>query len=125
MNFLALFNNRYKLAVHVAEIVLVLIGIVLALVAIFLPGGRFTRAQIMAISIGCKTLVFIAYQLVTTHVARFVRWKSLKAYMILNILEVVFWMGAAVVTVSANRKYCVGTTCILSKVLVANACILM
>lgn len=58
MNFLALFNNRYKLAVHVAEIVLVLIGIVLALVAIFLPGGRFTRAQIMAISIVSRCCLY-------------------------------------------------------------------
>lgn len=59
-------------------------------------------------------MVIIFYQILTEHVARFRRWRSLKAYAILNALEIVFWAAVVFLTVQANVQICVGVGCILS-----------
>ncbi|PIB00169.1 hypothetical protein CB0940_02269 [Cercospora beticola] len=52
----------------------------------------------MAIPIGIKSLIIIAYQMLSEHSSRFKRWRSLKANMILDCLETVFWLAVIVVT---------------------------
>lgn len=47
---------------------------------------------------GIKSLIVIAYQLLTEHTLRFRKWASTKANAILNCLEVVFWLAVLVVT---------------------------
>ena len=47
---------------------------------------------------GIKSLVVIAYQLLTEHRARFRKWASTKANAILNSVEIVFWLAVLVVT---------------------------
>jgi len=59
-------------------------------------------------------LIIILYQVVTGHSARFHKWASLKANMILNCLEVVFWGAVVFLGIQANMNYCVGTNCTLS-----------
>lgn len=58
--------------------------------------------------------MFIAYQLLTDHMARFRRWRSYKAFFILNSLEIVFWAAVAFLVIQANLSRCTGTSCILS-----------
>ena len=60
-----------------------------------------------------KSLVIILYQLVTEHVTALQKWASLKAYTILNALEIVFWAAVAVLTIQANVQMCVAPGCIL------------
>jgi hypothetical protein len=57
-----------------------------------------------------KSLVIIAYQVLTT-----------KAYLILDVLEIVFWIAAVVLTVMGMTKLCAGVSCILSGVTVGLA----
>lgn len=47
---------------------------------------------------GIKSLVVIAYQYLTEHKARFMKWASTKANAILNSMEVVFWLTVVIVT---------------------------
>lgn len=53
-----------------------------------------------------KGLVIIAYQLLTEHVARFQRWASLKANLILNCLEIVLWAAVGGMTIQRLTRYC-------------------
>ncbi|RYP92984.1 hypothetical protein DL770_000858 [Monosporascus sp. CRB-9-2] len=104
------FDPSYKFRVHLIQILLVIVGIIIAIVAMSIPGGFMTRAVIMAMSF-----------LVTEHVARFSKWKSLKAYAILNCLESIFWIVAFVMTIQSNNRICMGVTCSMTKFLAANA----
>jgi hypothetical protein len=47
---------------------------------------------------GLKSLVVIAYQLLTEHHARFRKFASTKANAVLNCLEIIFWLAVLVVT---------------------------
>jgi hypothetical protein len=47
----------------------------------------------------------------TEHIHRFRRWRSLKAYTILNGLEIVFWAVVTFLTMKANTRICIGTSC--------------
>jgi hypothetical protein len=69
-------------------------------------------------------MIIISYQLLTTHVARFQRWRCLKAYAILNGLEVVFWAAVVFLVIQANIQVCVGTGCYLSWAVVGVAIVL-
>ncbi|GAB1198090.1 hypothetical protein APSETT444_007398 [Aspergillus pseudonomiae] len=76
-----------------------------------------TRASTIGLGMepiqGAKSLVIILYQLLTEHVAALRKWGSLKAYTILNALEIVFWAAVAVLTIQANVQMCVAPGCIL------------
>lgn len=41
----------------------------------------------------------MAYQVVTAHAARFKRWASSKANMILNIIDTVFWFALFIISI--------------------------
>ncbi|RYP02924.1 hypothetical protein DL764_005501 [Monosporascus ibericus] len=115
------FDPSYKFHVHLIQIFLVIVGIIIAVVAMSIPDGFMTRAHIMALSMGAKTLIIVGYQLLSGHVALFSKWKSLKAYAILNSLEAVLWVGVFLITMQSNNQICVGVNCSLSKFLAANA----
>ena len=68
--------------------------------------------------------MILSYQLLSDHVARFARWKSLRAYAILNTLEVVFWIGVVVMSFMGVTMICVGVSCALG-VFVALVAIVM
>ena len=59
-------------------------------------------------------MVIIFYQIMTEHFARFHKWRSLKAYAILNALEVIFWAAVVFLVIQANIQVCIGIGCTLS-----------
>ena len=74
---------------------------------------------------GAKSLIILAYILLSEYVPRFQRWHSYKAIAILSCLEVLFWSGVAGLTFQANMKYCQGVTCALSWVVFVIAVIVV
>ncbi|KAF4450398.1 2og-fe oxygenase family [Fusarium albosuccineum] len=68
--------------------------------------------------------VILLYEILTEHVRSLKRYGSLKAYAILNALEIVFWGAVVFLMIQANIKYCVGTNCALSWVVVVLGIIL-
>ncbi|KAH7038870.1 hypothetical protein B0J12DRAFT_764679 [Macrophomina phaseolina] len=118
-----LFSPKSKLGVHIVQLVLIVSAVVLTFVRMTMNVPR-TRANTMALSMGAKSLIVIAYELLTEHVARFRKWKSLKAYAILNCLEVVFWAAVMFMVFRANMNSCTGISCALSWVVVILAAIL-
>ncbi|SPO04714.1 uncharacterized protein DNG_07399 [Cephalotrichum gorgonifer] len=97
-----LFDPRFTLTVHLVQITLILIVLILSFVRISMTEVPITRANIMSIPISIKGLAILAYQLLTEHKERFRKWASLKANMVLNLLEVLFWSVLMGLVFSAN-----------------------
>lgn len=67
---------------------------------------------------GAKSLVIIAYQMLTEHTSWFKRWHSYKANAILNCFEIVAWAAVTFFVLDANISKCTGIDCTLSWVVV-------
>ncbi|KAI1213199.1 uncharacterized protein F4807DRAFT_413249 [Annulohypoxylon truncatum] len=107
------FNSRYKLPVHIVELLLVFAVIVLSIVRLAM--GMPQRAHIMGVAIGFKSAFFILYQLLTEHTQKFSRWASKKANFILNCIDCPFWGAMMFLLFQANiTKTCTGTSCVVS-----------
>jgi len=74
---------------------------------------------------GIKSMVIIAYELLTKYNARFQRWGSLKAYAILNGIEPVFWFAVVVVSGSGASKGGSGAATAISVVTLLIALVLV
>ncbi|KAK7408074.1 hypothetical protein QQX98_009789 [Neonectria punicea] len=75
----------------------------------------------MALGMAAKSLIILLYEILSSHVRAFKKWASLKAYVILNALEIVFWGAVAFLMIQANIKFCSGLSCTLSWVVVVLA----
>lgn len=64
-------------------------------------------------------MIIIAYELSTEHVRSLQKWRSYKAYFILNALEVVFWGAVTFLVMQSNLSVCKGVSCKLSWAVVA------
>jgi hypothetical protein len=62
---------------------------------------------------GIKSLVFYAYMISTEKIEKLRRWYSLKAIMILNCIEVVFWIALIAIN-CMSVKACSGAGCTVS-----------
>lgn len=58
------------------------------------------------------------YQILTEHVASLKKWSSLKAYFILNAMEVVFWAAVVFTAIQSNINFCQGLSCTLNWIIV-------
>lgn len=124
MSLQSFLSPRYKLSIHIVQIILVTIAIGLSVPRLFMKGQPRTRANTIALGMGAKSLIFIAYQILTEHVAYFHRWASLKANLIINALEQVFWGAVVFLVIQANISRCVGIGCTLSWVVVGLSIVL-
>ncbi|KAH8743767.1 hypothetical protein F5883DRAFT_476824 [Diaporthe sp. PMI_573] len=110
------FNPSFMTKMHCIQMLLVIIiisltGARIAVKPSFLP---VTRSDTLGIVMGIKTMVVLSYQLTTTHVTKFKRWQSLKAYQILNTMEIVFWFVVIIIVLMGISKFCQNTYCGLS-----------
>ena len=119
------FDPRFKLWAHGLQLFLIIIAIALTGAHINIPGAIYSRAEIMTIAMGAKSMIVLGYQLLTQHVDRFRKWESPLANMILNVLEVMFWLVVAVLKIQAMQRFCEGTACSLSAVVVVVAFLLL
>lgn len=78
-----------------------------------------SKINSLKVSQGAKSLIIVAYELLTEHCRALRRWQSYKAYWILNALEVVFWGAVATIIMQANFSHCAGVGCKLSWAVVA------
>ncbi|KAF2464170.1 uncharacterized protein BDR25DRAFT_243120 [Lindgomyces ingoldianus] len=121
---MAFFSPRFKLPVHLLQLVLITFAMGLSVPRLFIKNQPRTRANTIALGMGAKSLIFLAYQLFTEYVPRFKRWHSYKANAIINSLEIVFWAAVAFLVVQANLSRCMGWSCTLSWCVVGIAVVL-
>ncbi|KAM5341162.1 hypothetical protein ACJ41O_015271 [Fusarium nematophilum] len=124
MAFSSLFSPRFKLPIHIAELLIIFGVLGLSGARLLMKDTPPGRSTTMGLGMSAKSLIILLYQLLTAHVDRFRRWGSLKAYWILNALEIVFWAAVAFMTMQGNTKVCVGTSCALGWVIVVLAVLL-
>ncbi|KAG5753555.1 hypothetical protein H9Q69_001591 [Fusarium xylarioides] len=107
------FTLRNKLPLQIVIVTLIITVITLSGVRLILPNRPPGRSTTMGLGMGAKSLIILAYEILTEHSIRFHRWSSLKAYFILNAMEVVFWAAVAFMMIRGNSQLCVGTSCAL------------
>lgn len=66
---------------------------------------------------GAKSIVFIVYQILTEKSAKFQKWASIKANLILNSIEIPFWLVVIILKFSSINQFCEGNSCGLSIVI--------
>ncbi|KAI8662259.1 hypothetical protein NCS56_01029500 [Fusarium sp. Ph1] len=101
------FDPHWKTRVHIGMMVLIV-----AVIA-------FTGARAV------KSIVFLIYQLLTDKVDRFRKWRSLKAYAILNTMEIVFWFVVIIITFMGISRFCQGASCAFAWFVALNGFLLM
>lgn len=67
----------------------------------------------------------MAYQVITTHVDRFRKWASLRAYKIIDCMEIVFWFVVVIISFMGVSARCDGTACALAVIVALIAMVLM
>lgn len=137
------FSPRFKTPCHVVQIVLIHAVLGLAAARLFMkdaPKGRSNSIGLGMVRLpiinwfmdetwsdliqSAKSLMIIFYQLGTEHVNCLKRWASLKAFAILNVLEIVFWGAVAFLTLKASVNKCVGKGCAMGWAIVGLAVVL-
>lgn len=111
-------HRRLKLALHCTILPALIPIMVVGAMSMFTRGTPRNRANTFVLSMAAKSLMFIQYELLTSHVRRFKKWASVKAYMVLSCMEVVFWLAAIVLLAMGIIKGCYARGCILSYVAV-------
>ncbi|EXF75124.1 hypothetical protein CFIO01_06734 [Colletotrichum fioriniae PJ7] len=116
---MGLFDSKLKFPIHMVQLALVIAALSLSVARIFLPNRPRGRSGTMALGMAAKSLIIIAYQVLTEHVSSFKRWASLKANLILNGMEVVFWAAVAYMGIQGNtQQSCVGVSCTIGWIVV-------
>ncbi|KAE9980790.1 hypothetical protein EG328_012038 [Venturia inaequalis] len=113
-----LLSHRQKTALHIIQLLLVHVAIGFSVPRMFMKNQPRTRANTIAMGMGAKSIMLIFYQILTENVQMFKRWASLKANMIINCLEVIFWAAVVFLVMQANLSRCTGISCTLSWVVV-------
>ncbi|PBP20293.1 putative cytochrome p450 protein [Diplocarpon rosae] len=105
--------------IHIVQVVLIQAALgVAAYIQFILPKPTVPvsgRGATFVFGVGAKSLIFIAYQVLSK---KYNKWYSPKANVIINCLEVVFWAAVVFMGIQANMNSCVGTRCIMSWVTV-------
>ncbi|KAF1955406.1 hypothetical protein CC80DRAFT_493288 [Byssothecium circinans] len=113
---------RVKLWTHVVIFCLVAAILGVSIVRLMNTSGPAAaqggRSNTISLSMGAKTLVILFYQLMTEHKKSWKRWGSLKANLILNVIECAAWGMVGGLTAQALTKICSGVSCLLGWVVV-------
>ncbi|KAI0593271.1 hypothetical protein F4775DRAFT_521335 [Biscogniauxia sp. FL1348] len=115
---------RFKLVVHLVDLGMVIAAMIFSIVRIATRDKTrpMTRTDTMALAMGAKSLIIIAYQLLSEHSRRFKKWESKKANLILNCLEILFWAAVAFMAIQSNTmQTCSGATCLVNWAIVVLA----
>ncbi|KAJ4263385.1 hypothetical protein NW762_006204 [Fusarium torreyae] len=119
------FEPQWKNKVFIAQVGMTTIAFCLGIAKLATKPSQIpmSRMDIMAITMSIKSFAFLAYEYFTEKVDRLKRFGSLKAYAILNTLDILFWMVVMGLTFSGVSRICIGANCGIG-VLVALAALL-
>ncbi|PYH70795.1 uncharacterized protein BO88DRAFT_336957 [Aspergillus vadensis CBS 113365] len=88
-----------KRRLHILIASLIVLTFILIIARLATPGTPATRTNIWGIAVCLKAALFLTYQILTTYKARFKRWASLKANMVLDIIDTVFWFALFIISI--------------------------
>ncbi|KAG8670563.1 hypothetical protein FPOAC2_09925 [Fusarium poae] len=107
------FEPTWKNKVLVLQVAFTILIFILAIVKIvttpsYIP---FNRMDIVAITMSLKSGIFLAYEILTMKMEKFQRFGSLKAYAVLNTLDVFFWAAVMGFSFKSVDTICSGANC--------------
>ncbi|KAF2016397.1 hypothetical protein BU24DRAFT_409500 [Aaosphaeria arxii CBS 175.79] len=83
-----------KKIIHAIQIFLIIGAFVCGMILWRDKSAPRGRMNMLILGYSIKSANLLAYILITSHVARFHRWASPKAYFIINVIEPIFWLSA-------------------------------
>ncbi|RMZ39510.1 hypothetical protein CA14_009988 [Aspergillus flavus] len=92
-------NPKIKFRLHIIIGSLLLLTFILVIARVADKGTPSSRTNTWGIAVCLKSAVFMIYQVVTAHAARFKRWASSKANMILSIIDTIFWFALFIISI--------------------------
>ncbi|KNG89895.1 hypothetical protein ANOM_001701 [Aspergillus nomiae NRRL 13137] len=92
-------SPKIKFRLHIIIGSLLLLTFILVIARVADKGTPSSRTNTWGIAVCVKSAVFMTYQIVTAHAARFKRWASSKANMILNIIDTLFWFALFIISI--------------------------
>ncbi|KAG7120620.1 hypothetical protein HYQ44_005116 [Verticillium longisporum] len=111
------FDPKHKGKLHLVQVLLVVGVLGMGGARLLMSNGPTSRADTMALGMGAKSLIIIAYQVFSEPGRWLRRFESLKANFILNIVEVAAWGAVVYMVISSTLKQCdgfKGTSCMLA-----------
>ncbi|KAI9172606.1 hypothetical protein HJFPF1_02113 [Paramyrothecium foliicola] len=104
------FDAHWKKKVVICQCVMTLVIFCLGIAKIVTRPSHIpmNRMDIVAITMSVKSAIILAYEILSEHRQR---WVSLKAYAVLNTIEVVFWFAVVILSFMGVSKVCVGANC--------------
>lgn len=119
-------QRRITSAVHAVMACLAVGVLAISLYRMLNKNVPRTRNSTWPLGVSAKSLVIMAYEELTINVSGLRRFGSIKAYMVLNIIEVVFWIAVPVLTIMGlvQNPKCHALGCTLSYIVIALAVIL-
>lgn len=109
--FYALADRRNRL-IHITQALLVLVAFVVGCALVANTSMPRSRSTTLILVYSIKSALFLLYQYLTTHKARFTRWASLKANFLLDTLDCLLWFTAFIISCMGGSR-CVGSSCAL------------
>lgn len=122
--------SRYKPHLQATIFSLALLGFILSVVRLALPGSIPSRMNIWILVVASpttpsapserltdtplkclKSMLILTYEVLTERNTRFQKWASKKANLILNCIEPVFWLAAFVLSAMGVSTRCHGAIC--------------
>ncbi|KAJ6119865.1 hypothetical protein N7523_004145 [Penicillium sp. IBT 18751x] len=97
-------HPQIKARLHMIIGSLIALTFILIIARLSLKGTSTSRANTWGIAVCLKAAICLSYQVLTARVERFKRWASLKANMILDISDTIFWFALAIITSMAAAE---------------------
>ncbi|RGP62638.1 hypothetical protein FSPOR_9218 [Fusarium sporotrichioides] len=112
------FEPTWKNKVLILQVAFTLLVFILGIAKIATtPSGiPMNRMDIVAITMSIKSGVFLAYEIMTMKMERFKRFGSLKAYAVLNTIDVFFWAAVMGFLFKSVDTICSGANCAIGVV---------
>ncbi|CEI70512.1 hypothetical protein FVEN_g989 [Fusarium venenatum] len=107
------FEPTWKNKVLILQVAFTILIFIFGIVKIVTTPSHipFNRMDIVAITMSLKSGLFLTYEIMTMKMNRFKRFGSLKAYAVLNTLDVFFWAAVMGFSFKSVNTICSGVNC--------------
>lgn len=103
---------RFTRPIHIVQALLVLAAFIIGCALLANSSMPRSRSTTLVLVYAIKSALFLLYQYLSTHVARFTRWASLKAFFVLDALDCLLWFTAFIISCMGGGR-CVESACAL------------
>jgi hypothetical protein len=95
--------ERFRRIIHIIQAILVLAAFIIGCALLADKSMPPSRSIFLILVYSIKSALFMSYQYMTKHVERFRGFASLKANMIMDILDCLLWFTASIISVMGGK----------------------